>query len=667
MKMDHKEVAKRIDAALGHDNVVTAAHCATRLRLVVKDVGAIDQEALDNDPDLKGTFQANGQYQIIVGPGDVNKVYDEYTAIAGIQQASTEDVKQAAKDQGKSNPFMQVIKVLSDIFVPLIPALTAGGLIMAINNVLTSPNLFGPLPLIEMYPAWADFADMINMFAVAAFAFLPVLIAFSATKRFGGNPYLGAVMGLIMVMPQLVNGYNVAAAVASGEMPYWNIFGLQIAQAGYQGQVLPVIGVAWILAKLENFFHKILKDAVDFTFTPMLTIIITGFITFTVVGPVLRTASDFLLNGLVGIISATGAIGYGIFGLFYSAIVLTGLHQSFPAIETALIADVAKTGGDFIFPIASVANVAQGAAALAIYFVTKNEKTKGLATSSSLSAMLGITEPAMFGVNLKARYPFFIALGSSGIASLLLGWFNVRSQSLGPAGVIGFIAIIPKFIPVFMIAIVISIVLAFTGTFIYGKSVMKKEAAIEAAAKAEEARVVKEHEHVTPVTPVAADTQTTTTKPVAHAVFAPVAGTTKALADVSDPVFSQGMMGKGIAIVPNTEGQIVAPISGQVTIASETGHAYGITGTDGLEVLIHVGIDTVQLDGHGFTTNVKQGDSITQGQILGSFDLGVIHEAGYASDVMVIVTNTGDYANVTGETGNEVATGDIILHVDEKA
>ncbi|MGH2067143.1 PTS transporter subunit EIIC, partial [Aerococcus sp. L_4] len=265
----------------------------------------------------------------------------------------------------------------------------------------------------------------------------------SATKRFGGNPYLGATMGLIMVMPQLVNGYDVANVTAAGEMPVWNIFGLEIAQAGYQGQVLPVIGVAWILAKLENFFHKYLKDAIDFTFTPMLTIILTGMITFTVVGPVLRTLSDLLLNGIVEAISYLGAFGYGVFGLFYSAIVLTGLHQSFPAIETALIADVATTGGNFIFPIASVANVAQGAATLAVYFITKNEKTKGLATSSSLSAMLGITEPAMFGVNLKLKYPFFIGLIASGIASVILGIFNVRSQSLGPAGVIGFVAIIP--------------------------------------------------------------------------------------------------------------------------------------------------------------------------------------------------------------------------------
>ncbi|MEY8370714.1 sucrose-specific PTS transporter subunit IIBC [Aerococcaceae bacterium 50-4] len=659
--MNHKEVAERIHKALGEDNVTTAAHCATRLRLVVNDDSKIDQEALDNDPDLKGTFQANGQYQIIVGPGDVNKVFEEYTKIADIKPASKEEVKETANHQGKKNPIMAVIKVLSDIFVPLIPALTAGGLIMAVNNVLTSENLFGPEALVAMYPAWADFANMINMFASAAFAFLPVLIAFSATKRFGGNPYLGATMGLIMVMPQLVNGYEVANVTAAGEMPVWNIFGLEISQAGYQGQVLPVIGVAWILAKLENFFHKHLKDAIDFTFTPMLTVILTGIITFTVVGPVLRTLSDLLLNGIVEAISYLGAFGYGIFGLFYSAIVLTGLHQSFPAIETALIADVATTGGNFIFPIASVANVAQGAAALAVYFITKNEKTKGLATSSSLSAMLGITEPAMFGVNLKLKYPFFIGLIASGIASIILGVFNVRSQSLGPAGVIGFVAIIPRYIPTFMLAIAVSIVIAFVATFIYGKSVVKREAKQAQAEKEKEAAVVAEQN--TDDNTASNSAKNTKTDSEALIATAPVTGHTKPLEEVNDPVFSQGMMGPGLAIIPDESGQVYAPISGKLSIASETGHAYGLVGDSGLEVLIHIGIDTVNLKGHGFTSQVKQGDQVTKGELLGSFDLAVIKEAGYDPDVMVLVTNPDQYEAVEIVADDQVAENADIIKV----
>lgn len=625
--MNHKEVAERIAKSLGENNLVTAAHCATRLRLVVRDSQDIDQEALDNDPDLKGTFEANGQYQIIVGPGDVNKVYAELVNLTNVKEASKEEIKELANEQENTNPIMRFIKVMSDIFVPLIPALTAGGLIMAVNNVLTSQGLFGPESLVEMFPAWADFADMINMFASAPFAFLPILIGFSATKRFGGNQFLGAAIGMMMVMPQLVNGYNVAATQAAGEMPVWNLFGFEISQAGYQGQVLPVIGVAWILAKLENFFHKHLKDAIDFTFTPMLAVILTGIITFAFVGPVLRTLSDFLMNGLVDIITLLGGIGYGIFGLFYSAIVLTGLHQSFPAIETALIADVVNTGGNFIFPIASAANVAQGAAALAVYFIAKDEKTKGLATSSSISAMLGITEPAMFGVNLKLRYPFFIALASAGAGAIIQGVFGVRSQSLGPAGLIGFIAIIPRHIPMFMVSLVVSIVLAFTLTLLYGKRKQQQ-------AEKEEAEAIKEQEVL--------KTTSTSTATVVETVVAPVAGEVVELSTVNDPVFAQAMMGQGVGIKPN-DGKVIAPISGEITFLNESKHAYGLRSESGVEVLIHIGIDTVNMEGEGFTTQVSQGDHVEVGQELGTFNREKIEQAGYDATVMVIITNTADW------------------------
>ena len=336
--MDHKEVAKRVAAALGEDNLVAAAHCATRLRLVVKDTANIDQAALDDDADLKGTFEANGQYQIIVGPGDVNTVYKELVAITGVGEVSKDELKDVANTE--TNPLMKLIKVLSDIFVPLIPALVAGGLLMALNNVLTGQGLFGPQSIVEMVPGIQGFAEIVNLMASAPFAFLPILIGFSATKRFGGNPYLGAAAGMMLVMPSLVNGYGVAEAIASNKMPYWDVFGFKIAQAGYQGQVLPVIGVAWILATLEKFFHKHLKNAIDFTFTPMLAVIITGFVTFAVVGPVLRGISNGMTDGLVWLVNTLGGVGYGIFGLGYSAIVLTGLHQSFPAIETSLLADI---------------------------------------------------------------------------------------------------------------------------------------------------------------------------------------------------------------------------------------------------------------------------------------------------------------------------------------
>lgn len=640
--MDHKEVAKRVAAALGEDNLVAAAHCATRLRLVVKDTANIDQAALDDDADLKGTFEANGQYQIIVGPGDVNTVYKELVAITGVGEVSKDELKDVANTE--TNPLMKLIKVLSDIFVPLIPALVAGGLLMALNNVLTGQGLFGPQSIVEMVPGIQGFAEIVNLMASAPFAFLPILIGFSATKRFGGNPYLGAAAGMMLVMPSLVNGYGVAEAIASNKMPYWDVFGFKIAQAGYQGQVLPVIGVAWILATLEKFFHKHLKNAIDFTFTPMLAVIITGFVTFAVVGPVLRGISNGMTDSLVWLVNTLGGVGYGIFGLGYSAIVLTGLHQSFPAIETSLLADIAKTGGDFIFPIAAAANVAQGAATFAIFFLTKNEKQKGLASSSAFSAMLGITEPAMFGVNLKLKFPFFIGLGAAGIASTIMGFAGVRGVSLGPAGIIGFIAIKPASIPMFMLGIAVSFVLAFLATYIYGKGRMDVPANVATTGTtAQDINIVKTSEGV-----------------LAEELFAPVTGQAIQLSETKDQVFSSGLMGKGIAIEP-TVGEIYAPADGTLTVTNDSKHAYGLLTANGAEVLLHIGIDTVQMAGDGFSTQVKQGQVVKKGDLLGTFNIDKIKAAGYEATVMVIVTNTMSFAEVQGIDNQTVTVGQAII------
>ncbi|CCF24431.1 sucrose-specific PTS transporter subunit IIBC [Leuconostoc citreum] len=638
--MNYKEVAKRVADAVDKENIIAAAHCATRLRLVVKDVKKIDQKALDNDPDLKGTFNANGQYQIIVGPGDVNGVYDEFVKLTGVKQASTDDLKQIAASSGKQNPLMALIKVLSDIFVPLIPALVAGGLLMALNNILTGAGMFGPKSLVEMFPQITGLAQMVNLMASAPFAFLPILIGITATRRFGGSEILGAAAGMMLVMPSLINGYSVAEAVASGKMPTWDLFGLHVAQAGYQGQVLPIIGVAFILANLEKFFHKHLKGAIDFTFTPMLSILITGFVTFIVVGPILRIVSNGITDGLTWLVTTFGFIGYAIFGSFYSAIVITGLHQSFPAIETQLLANISKTGGDFIFPIAASANVAQGAATFAIYFLAKgNTKLRALSSSAGASAMLGITEPALFGVNLKYKFPFFIALGASGVASLVMGLFHVMSSSLGPAGLIGFIAIPANKWIGFFIAIAISFALSFVVTLMYGRSHMPSDS-------------------------VSTDVDNTVVADQVSGfkVDAPVAGQLVDIKTVSDAVFSSGMMGEGVAIEPSGD-EIIAPADGEITVAYATKHAYGLKTADGVEVLIHIGIDTVNLAGKGFESQVVQGQQVKKGDVLGTFDKQVISDAGYPVTTMVIVTNTKTFKTVVLNQpfGANVASNDVII------
>lgn len=647
--MNHQKVAREVSKAVGEGNIQAAAHCATRLRLVLKDPSKVDHAALDNNDDVKGTFEANGQFQIIIGPGDVNKVYAELVKLTNVKEASTEDLKAVAAEGKKVNPAMAFIKVLSDIFVPIVPALVAGGLLMAINNVLTSPNLFGPQSVVEMFPNIKDVASIINLLSSAPFAFLPILVGFSATKRFGGNGYLGAAMGMAMVMPDLINGYGVANAIAEGSMPYWNIFGLQVAQAGYQGSVLPVLAVSWILATLEKFFHKKISAAFDYTFTPMLAIIITGFLTFIFVGPVMRTVSDGLTDGLVWLYQTTGAVGLGIFGLFYSPIVITGLHQSFPAIETTLLADVARTGGSFIFPVASMANIAQGAAALAIFVLSKNEKQKSLASSASISALLGITEPAIFGINLKLKFPFVCAMIASGIASVSLGIFHVLSVAMGPASVIGFISIAPKSIPFFMIGVVISFILGFLLTFIYGKK--KMEVPATAAADGQEAVMINENP----------DQSLAVQDDVLSAV---VTGEVLPLKEVKDPVFSTEMMGKGVAIIPESD-QLFAPADGVLTVMYDSKHAYGIQADSGAEILIRIGIDTVNLAGQFFSTNKKKGERVKKGELLGTFDREAIKKAGYDDTVMLLVTNSAAYGDVSTLDKPTVTQGEDILAVSK--
>lgn len=648
--MDHKRVATTVIQAVGKDNIVAAAHCATRLRLVLKDEKAIDQQRLDQDDDIKGTFNTNGQYQIIIGPGDVNNVYDELIAQTGLKEVSTQDLKQIAAKNQKTNPVMAFIKLLSDIFVPLIPALVAGGLLMALDNVLTAQDLFGPRSVIQMVPALKGIEGMVNVMSAAPYVFLPILVGISAAKRFGANPFLGAVVGMMMTAPALAKG------------GYWNIFGLQVHIQSYTNQVIPALAAVWILSILEKWFHKHLPQAVDFTFTPLLSVLITGFLTFVVVGPVMKELSDLLTNGIVWLYDTLGFIGTGIFGALYSPIVLTGLHQSFPAIETQLVTafKAGKGAGDFIFVVASMANVAQGAATTAVYFLTKNKKMKALSSSSAVSALLGITEPAIFGVNLKLRFPFFCALVGSCVASTLAGLLHVVAASMGSAGLIGFISVYAKDIPLYLLCEVISFVIAFLVTYFYGKAHndlvnpdAETDIAADAVAQANESTTTLDHANYP-----AAET-------VSETIASPVTGQAEDLSQVNDEVFSQKMMGDGAAIVPS-DGTIYAPVDGEITVAYATKHAYGLTSTDGAEVLIHVGLDTVNLKGEHFESFVEQGQKVKRGDKLGTIDLDAVKKAGYDTTIMVVITNTTNYAAVKRVTDGSVQHGDSLIALTSK-
>lgn len=659
--MDHKSVAQRVLKDVGGaGNIVAAAHCATRLRLVLKNQDKVDQAAIDNDEDLKGSFLNAGQFQIIVGPGDVNEVHKHLIA-AGAPEASKDDLKEIASKQG--NIVSRFIKTIADIFVPLIPVLVGGGMLMAINSVLTSKGIFGPESFIAMHPEWADFADIINLLSAAPFAFLPVLVGFSATKVFGGNPYLGLTMGAAMVSPALMNGYSVAASLAGAEgtdpMKYWNLFGLQVQQAGYQGTVLPIMLVAFILANIEKFFHKVLKGTIDFIFTPTLTILITGFLTFILVGPPMFQLGTWLGEGVNWLYTVAGPLGGLVFGTFYAFIVMTGMHQAFPPIEMSLWA----TGGSFIFVVASMSNVAQGAAAAGVALTTKNKKIKGIASASAPSAFLGITEPAMFGVNLALRWPFYIAIVSAGIGAMVASILNVKAIALGAAGYIGFPSISPTTgagWAGFFGSLILTTVIAFVASFIWGKKVEAgntEEAEAPAAAP------------VAAAAPAAAAPAVAAEAGESVEIGSHMVGSVVLLADVKDPTFSSGALGAGTAVEP-TEGKLYAPADGKITVAFPTGHAYGLRTEDGLDLLMHIGMDTVELDGKHFEPKVAKGDTVKRGDVIAEFDIPAIKAAGYPLATPMVITNAKKAATSVEDvqaSGASVTNADSLLKVALKA
>ncbi|MET2846158.1 sucrose-specific PTS transporter subunit IIBC [Vibrio owensii] len=474
--MNYPVIAKQLLEHLGgKENIQALAHCATRLRLALKDEEKVNEEAIGNLDGVKGQFKVAGQYQIIFGSGIVNQVYAEMAKQTGLAEMSTNDVASAGAD--KQNLIQRAVKGLSDIFVPIIPAIVAGGLLMGLFNVLTAQGLFiEGKSIIDAYPGLTDLANMINTFANAPFVYLPVLLAFSASKKFGGNPFLGAALGMLMVHPDLLNGWGFGSASVSGTVPTWNIMGLEIQKVGYQGSVLPVLVSAFILAKVELGLRKVIPSVLDNLLTPMLAIFITGFVTFTLVGPFTRDLGFMLGDGLNWLYDSAGFVGGALFGFIYAPFVITGMHHSFIAIETQLLADIATTGGTFIFPIAAMSNVAQGAAALAVGFTTKDTKMKGIAVPSGVTGLLGITEPAMFGVNLKLRYPFVAAIIGSAVASAFITLFNVKAQALGAAGLPGIISIAPDKIGYYIVGMVIAFATAFVLTVVLGMRDKAKQA-----------------------------------------------------------------------------------------------------------------------------------------------------------------------------------------------
>lgn len=472
--MNFSQIAQQvIDKLGGKDNISAAAHCATRLRIVVKNENLIDKKGIENIEGVKGQFAVAGQYQIIFGSGTVNKVYAALSKLLGIGDMTTSEV--AAAGTEKQGLLQRLVKGLADIFVPIIPAIVAGGLLMGIHSMLTAKGFFvEEKNVVDLYPAIADLVDFINTIANAPFVFLPVLLGFSATRKFGGNPFLGAALGMLLVHPALSDGWNYALTLAKGNIQYWHIFGLEIERVGYQGTVIPVLVASWVLATLEKNLRKVVPSFLDNLITPLFALFITGLLAFTVIGPIGRETGSLISTGLTWLYDTLGFVGGAIFGTLYAPIVITGMHQTFIAVETQLLAEVARTGGTFIFPIAAMSNIAQGAACLGAAYVMKDAKVRGIAVPSGISALLGITEPAMFGVNLRYRYPFISAMIGAGISSAVIALFNVKAIALGTAGLPGIPSIKPDSLAMYCVGMLISASIAFTLTVILGKRAQLK-------------------------------------------------------------------------------------------------------------------------------------------------------------------------------------------------
>ena len=626
--MTNTEIAKKvIDALGGRENVNSVAHCATRLRVMVKDEGKINKEVIENLEKVQGAFFNSGQYQIIFGTGTVNKMYDEVVAL-GLPTSSKDDMKAEAAKQG--NWFQRAIRTFGDVFVPIIPVIVATGLFMGVRGLLNALGMTLP----------EDVTTYTQILTDTAFIILPGLVVWSTFRVFGGNPAVGIVLGMMLVSDSLPNAWAVASG---GEVTAMNFFGF-IPVVGLQGSVLPAFIIGVVGAKFEKAVRKVVPDVLDLLVTPFVTLLVMSILGLFVIGPVFHVVENYILIGTKAILNLPFGLGGFLIGGVHQLIVVSGVHHIFNLLEVQLLA------ADHVNPfnaIITAAMTAQGAATVAVGVKTKNPKLKTLAFPAALSAFLGITEPAIFGVNLRFRKPFFLSLIAGAIGGGL-------ASILGLAGTGNGITIIPGTmlyigngqLPQYLLMVAVSFALGFALTYMFGYEDEK-----EVATEVETERLVQEE--TTGNIPAALQNETLVT---------PIVGDVVALADVNDPVFSSGAMGQGIAVKPS-QGVVYAPADAEVSIAFPTGHAFGLKTTDGAEVLIHVGIDTVSMDGEGFEAKVAQGDKVKAGDILGTFDSNKIAAAGLDDTTMVIVTNTADYASVAPVATGSVAKGDAVIEV----
>ena len=616
MALDYGKCAKEIYETLGgRDNLVSAAHCATRLRLVTVDNDKIDMKKLEDIDGVKGVFSSNGQLQLIIGTGTVNKVYDEFLAVSGMTAATKEEVKAAAA--AKQPLIKRMVKTLGDVFVPILPAIVASGLMMGLVEALG-----------KAIPGFSDSAwyGVLDMISNTAFTFLPAIIAVSAARVFGGNIFLGGVIGMLMIHPGLINAWSVAG-MAESDIPVWHLIGnlFTIRQVGYQGHVIPVVIAVWLMCMIEKWLHKHVPEMIDLFVTPLCTVMITALLTLGIIGPIFSTAESYVLTFAKWIITVGYGFGAMIMGGLYPITVVAGIHHMYNVIEAGMLSEVG--GLNTWMPIASAANFAQCAACLAVGLKAKNAKTKSVAIPSSLSAALGITEPAIFGVNLRFTKPLLCGIAGGAVGALLGSIMHIGATAYGVTGIPGYLTTLDYPLQ-YTIVLATSFAIAFGLTWIFWKE-------DEEDAK----KTVKKTENKTQ--DMSGEILEETND---HTIYAPLSGNVIALELIPDETFASGVLGNGVGIEPEVE-EVVAPFDGTIATVADTKHAIGLMGPNDMEMLIHVGVDTVKMQGEGFEVFVSVGDTVKAGQRLMTFSIDKIKQSGYSTITAVLLNNSDDYEN----------------------
>lgn len=643
----------------GKENVKAVTHCATRMRFVLNDDSKANVKEIEKISAVKGTFTNAGQFQVIIG-NDVPIFYNDFTAVSGIEGVSKEAAKSAAKSN--QNPLQRVMTMLAEIFTPIIPAIIVGGLILGFRNILEGvqwSSLDGKT-IVEVSQFWNGVNHFLWLPGEAIFHFLPVGITWSVARKMGTTQILGIVLGICLVSPQLLNAYAVGSTPAADIAKdwVWDFGFFTVNRIGYQAQVIPALLAGLSLSYLEIFWRKRIPEMVSMIFVPFLSLLPALILAHTVLGPLGWTIgkgiSFVVLAGLTGPVKwLFGAI----FGALYAPLVITGLHHMTNAIDTQLIADTAsKTTG--LWPMIALSNMAQGSAVFAYFFMNrKNEREAEISLPAAISAYLGVTEPALFGVNVKYVYPFVAGMIGSGLAGLLSTTMNVQANAIGVGGIPGFLAINVKYMVPFFICMAVALVLPFILTIVFRKANFLTKAEDEKLAS----QAALAQAEVEPTSPVASTTVSAVGTVVS--IVSPLAGEVKPLSEAVDPVFAQGVMGQGVLIDPS-EGELVAPVSGTISVLFPSKHAVGLVTDEGVEMLMHIGMDTVNLDGKGFTAHVSQGDRVVAGDSLISFDIAAIKAAGYPVETPVIVTNHKDYqVNPIDDLPRQISRGEDVLKV----